>query len=785
MADSNIGALPLASTIADDSLLVMEQQGTAMKVTGQQLKEYAKQGVEMEFQDYLDEAKKAADSAAGAVSAVTDMTVSAHDSDEPTVTKSTRGGKVNLDFGLPRGKQGVPGPVGATGPRGPQGSPGNGLTILGHYETEAELRAAVPDPKVGDPYSVGAELPYDIYIFDGVTLDWINYGPLSGDGAQLPDNLVTCEGGAIIELEGDFGDAPHTIPIKAGPTAAADVEYQDDETVKDALDELFTSVGDGKSLVASAITDKGVQTAQDATFAQMAENIGQIQTGSDTSDATATPGDILGGKTAYTKSGKVEGVIPSLPAQTITPGTADKTIANGQYLAGTQTIKGDPNLTSSNIKKGVSLFGVAGALETSFAAVLTVTADIGAVVTATCGAASVEALSTTGTVVMELPIEGTWKVTAVRGMAQYNTVTLEVSNHYNAALTASLHVQWVMTATPLSVARDGLSATSVGDYAIFLGGPPSTDTSIATIANIDAYNKDLVRSTPATPTNPISERVYARYDLAAATVGNHALFAGGIAFFNETTFSGWMATSEVVPFDSSLVYEGRKTLSSRRQKLAASTIGGYALFAGGILSDDSVSSTVDAFNASLTRSAPTALAQARYNLAAASNDNYIIFGGGQTGGSDYASTDAVEAYASNLTRSIAPSLGGKRHSLSAAVAGNYVLFAGGKLSSLSNAVEAYDLFLTRTTAEPLGAARYDMAGTTVRGFAVFGGGKTSATATSKYVDVYDPYLVRTVPKALSAVRGDLAAATVENYALFGGGKNSVATSSAVDVYQYT
>ena len=192
MADSNIGALPLASTIADDSLLVMEQQGTAMKVTGQQLKEYAKQGVEMEFQDYLDEAKKAADSAAGAVSAVTDMTVSAHDSDEPTVTKSTRGGKVNLDFGLPRGKQGLPG---GTGPRGPQGPPGNGLTILGHYETEAELRAAVPDPKVGDAYSVGAKLPYDIYIFDSVTLDWMNYGPLSGDGAQLPDTWSHAKAG--------------------------------------------------------------------------------------------------------------------------------------------------------------------------------------------------------------------------------------------------------------------------------------------------------------------------------------------------------------------------------------------------------------------------------------------------------------------------------------------------------------------------------------------------------------------------------------------------------------
>ena len=40
MADSNIGALPLAPDVADDSLLVMEQQGAAMKLTGGMLKNW-------------------------------------------------------------------------------------------------------------------------------------------------------------------------------------------------------------------------------------------------------------------------------------------------------------------------------------------------------------------------------------------------------------------------------------------------------------------------------------------------------------------------------------------------------------------------------------------------------------------------------------------------------------------------------------------------------------------------------------------------------------------------
>lgn len=45
------------------------------------------------------------------------------------------------------------------------------------------------------------------------------------------------------------------------------------------LNQLFTSVSDGKSVIAAAITDKGVTTAADATFQQMADNIGSISSG--------------------------------------------------------------------------------------------------------------------------------------------------------------------------------------------------------------------------------------------------------------------------------------------------------------------------------------------------------------------------------------------------------------------------------------------------------------------------------------------------------------------------
>lgn len=61
-----------------------------------------------------------------------------------------------------------------------KGSDGKNFTILGFYGTLSALQAAVQTPAAGDAYGVGAEAPYDIYIFDGVTKAWVNNGPLQG-----------------------------------------------------------------------------------------------------------------------------------------------------------------------------------------------------------------------------------------------------------------------------------------------------------------------------------------------------------------------------------------------------------------------------------------------------------------------------------------------------------------------------------------------------------------------------------------------------------------------------
>ena len=62
-------------------------------------------------------------------------------------------------------------------------------------------------------------------------------------------------------------------------------------------------------------------------------------------------------------SGRVTQSLATQGATTITPGTTNKTAcAAGRWTTGTVTVQGDANLKSSNILRGVTIFGVAGSL---------------------------------------------------------------------------------------------------------------------------------------------------------------------------------------------------------------------------------------------------------------------------------------------------------------------------------------------------------------------------------------------------------------------------------------
>lgn len=90
--------------------------------------------------------------------------------------------------------------------------------------------------------------------------------------------------------------------------------------------------------------------------------------GTDTSDATATASDILQDKTAYVNGEKITGTISSYTGSSlIIPGVEDKVLstAEGIYLPKAVKVAGESDLLAENIKKGVSIFGIVGSLESS------------------------------------------------------------------------------------------------------------------------------------------------------------------------------------------------------------------------------------------------------------------------------------------------------------------------------------------------------------------------------------------------------------------------------------
>lgn len=76
---------------------------------------------------------------------------------------------------------------------------------------------------------------------------------------------------------------------------------------------------------------------------------------------SVTAGYVSAG-TAGNSSVSLTASVTTKAAATITPSTSNQEIAAGTYLTGKQTIAGDANLQSQNIKSGISIFGVSGSM---------------------------------------------------------------------------------------------------------------------------------------------------------------------------------------------------------------------------------------------------------------------------------------------------------------------------------------------------------------------------------------------------------------------------------------
>lgn len=111
------------------------------------------------------------------------------------------------------------------------------------------------------------------------------------------------------------------------------------DSVVDAINELFQNVDNGKSLLASAITDKGIDTSPDASFEILAENIRNISFDTAVSNIKTKSEDVLSGKTYLSSDGVVkEGTIPINDAENVSLACGEEYVIPEGYHNGSGTV---------------------------------------------------------------------------------------------------------------------------------------------------------------------------------------------------------------------------------------------------------------------------------------------------------------------------------------------------------------------------------------------------------------------------------------------------------------
>ena len=215
--------------------------------------------------------------------------------------------------------------------------------------------------------------------------------------------------------------------------------------------------------------------------------------------------------------------------------------------------------------------------------------------------------------------------------------------------------------------------------------------------------------------------VDARYNLAATTVGNCAMFGGGLSYYSP------YYSSNVVCFSPTLT-RTVTSLSAGRHSLGATTVGNYAVFAGG---EDGYScrSTVDAFTASGVRSPAADLTVANHAIGATAG-SYAIFvpakpwDNGGTSVSAYDSSLVKNTNIAGLPADYLLDMSGTNINKNLAIFASNYSWEGGNPIFIT-----YDSSLTQHTYTNLRTDGYDRAAASINGRAIFFDGK--------YEDYYD------------------------------------------------
>lgn len=325
------------------------------------------------------------------------------------------------------------------------------------------------------------------------------------------------------------------------------------------------------------------------------------------------------------------------------------------------------------------------------------------------------------------------------------------------------------TITSLQSSRSYLMATSVGNYALFGGGYQFGDVSTD---DVDVYDSSLTHTILDVYWNHNGQGLSRG---AATTVGNVAMFAGGISTDNST-----VGQNHGYAYNSSLTGLGRFYLGGKSYDPSATSIGDYALFSHGTSTryydpQGTRATKITAINASLTTSTPTAPDTSAGGRASTVVGNYALFAGGtwrEEFSDDYTMhyVTIVDAYNSSLTHSTAPALDVSRTLFAGVSISGHALFTGANSSTQTAVV--YDSSLTRTLINST-ATGSNLKGTTLKSgseeFAFIGGGGSTT------IYVFDTSLTERTAEfnmKFSSAKSNCAATTIGQFAIFAGGSSS-------------
>ena len=124
-----------------------------------------------------------------------------------------------------------------------KGETGQGFVVKGKYDSLELLQSSVPTPSAGDAYGVGAAEPYNIYIYDGVSSTWVDYGHLQGAKGDKGDAFTYADftPTQLEALKGENGVSPTVTLSKEGKVTTL--------TITDVGGTKTATINDGKDAV--------------------------------------------------------------------------------------------------------------------------------------------------------------------------------------------------------------------------------------------------------------------------------------------------------------------------------------------------------------------------------------------------------------------------------------------------------------------------------------------------------------------------------------------------------